>query len=45
MPLLLESNYQECLLLSKDVGRRPSGLDEEDLPCAETEEFSSVKEN
>ena len=39
MPLL-ESDYQGCFLLNKDVGKRHLGLDEHDLPCAETKEFS-----
>ena len=39
MPLL-ESDYQGCFLLNKDVGKRHLGLDEQDLPCAETKEFS-----
>ena len=37
---LLESDYQGCFLLNKDVGKRHLGLDEQDLPCAETKEFS-----
>ena len=39
MPLL-ESDYQGCFLLNKDVGKSHLGLYEQDLPCAETKAFS-----